>query len=267
LNCERFEALLTDYLEGTLPKEDKAAMDQHMEECAASAKSLSDMRMLLQDLTGMDDSAQVPAEWSQSWRQVIRTEERTNMLKQSETPRRKPWRAWIGAVAAVAVLAAGSMAAREWIPAAGQPQASNSSIALQKSADTSEGMPLPAPGGAADMLYAATPEASGATRNSAAYSGAQSMKEEAAPAAGETVQGVKIIRTASYTLNTMQFEKDLESVKALASAYNGWVEYAGVTGDAAQGDMRYANLTLRIPTDSLDSFESGVNHRPYHGQQ
>lgn len=258
MNCERFEALLTDYLEGTLPKEDKAAMDQHMEECAACAKSLSDMRMLLQDLTGMDDSAQVPAEWSQSWRQVIRTEERTNMLKQSETPRRKPWRAWIGAVAAVAVLAAGSMAAREWIPAAGQPQASNSSIALQKSADTSEGMPLPAPGGAADMLYAATPEASGATRNSAAYSGAQSMKEEAAPAAGETVQGVKIIRTASYTLNTMQFEKDLESVKALASAYNGWVEYAGVTGDAAQGDMRYANLTLRIPTDSLDSFESGV---------
>jgi anti-sigma factor RsiW len=258
LNCERFEALLTDYLEGTLPKEDKAAMDQHMEECAACAKSLSDMRMLLQDLTGMDDSAQVPAEWSQSWRQVIRTEERTNMLKQSETPRRKPWRAWIGAVAAVAVLSAGSMAAREWIPAAGQPQASNSSIALQKSADTSEGMPLPAPGGAADMLYAATPEASGATRNSAAYSGAQSMKEEAAPAAGETVQGVKIIRTASYTLNTMQFEQDLEAVKALAAKYNGWVEYAGVSGDKSQGDMRFANLTLRIPTDSLDSFESGV---------
>lgn len=75
MNCERFEALLTDYLEGTLIQEDKAAMDQHMEECAACAQSLADMRMLLQDLTSMDDSVQVPTEWSQSWRQAIRTEQ------------------------------------------------------------------------------------------------------------------------------------------------------------------------------------------------
>ncbi len=258
MNCERFEALLTDYLEGTLTQEDKAAMDQHMEECAACAQSLSDMRMLLQDLGSIDDSVQVPTEWSQSWRQAIRTEERTNMLKQSETPRRKPWRAWVSAVAAVAVLAAGSMAAREWIPAASAPQSENSSIALQKAADNSASMPAPNPDGAADMLYAATPEAGGTARNSVAYSETQSMKEEAAPATGETVQGVKIIRTASYTLNTMQFEQDLDAVKALASKYNGWVEYAGVSGDKSQGDMRFANLTLRIPTQSLDNFEGGV---------
>ncbi len=261
MNCERFEALLTDYLEGTLTQEDKAAMDQHMEECAACAQSLADMRMLLQDLTSMDDSVQVPTEWSQSWRQAIRTEERTNMLKQSETPRRKPWRSWVSAAAAVAVLAAGSMAAREWIPATSRTQ-SESSIALQKTADSGENMQVPAPNPnpneTADMLYTATPEAGGAARNGVAYSASQSMKDEAAPAAGETVQGVKIIRTASYTLNTMQFEHDLEAVKALSAKYNGWVEYAGISGDKAHGDMRFANLTLRIPTQSLDSFESGV---------
>jgi hypothetical protein len=180
------------------------------------------------------------------------------MLKQSETPKKKTWRAWVSAVAAVAVLAAGSMAAREWVPATGRPQTIISSAALQKSADTSEEMPVPAPNEAADMLYSATPEADDAARNSTAYSGVQAMKDEAAPAAGETVQGVKIIRTASYTLNTMQFENDLEAVKALASALNGWVEYASVSGDASQGDMRYANLTLRIPTESLDSFKGSV---------
>ena len=258
MNCERFEALLTDYLEGTLTQEDKAAMDQHMKECAACAQSLSGMRMLLQDLDSMDDSVQVPTEWSQGWRQAIRTEERTHMLKQSETHKRKPWRTWVSAAAAVAVLAAGSMAAREWIPAASRPNGNESSIALQKAADNSAGMPEPAPGGTADMLYAATPESDNTARNSVAYSGTQAMKDEAAPAAGETLQGVKIIRTASYTLNTMQFEQDLEAVKALAVKYNGWVEYAGVSGDKTQGDMRFANLTLRIPTQSLDSFQGGV---------
>jgi hypothetical protein len=258
LNCERFEALLTDYLEGTLTKEDKAAMDQHMEECAACAQSLADMRMLLQDLGSLDDSMQVPTEWSQSWRQAIRTEERTNMLKQSETRKKNPWRAWVCAAAAVVVLAAGSMAAREWVPASNRQQASENSVAMQKTADSGEEMPVPAPGGTADMLYAATPEVGGAARNSLMYSENQSMKEEAAPAAGVAVQGVKIIRTASYTLATMQFERDLEAVKALATTYSGWVEYASVSGDAAKGDMRYANLTLRIPTQSLDSFRGGV---------
>jgi hypothetical protein len=258
LNCERFEALLTDYLEGTLTKEDKAAMDQHMEECAACAQSLADMRMLLQDLTSMDDSVQVPTEWSQSWRQAIRTEERTHMQKQSETPRRKPWRTWVSAAAAVVVLAAGSMAAREWVPATSRQQATENSIAMQKTAGSDAGMPVPAPNETANMLYDAMPQENGAARNSLMYTENQSMKEAAAPAAGNAVQGVKIIRTASYTLATMQFEQDLEAVKALAATFDGWVEYASVSGDATKGDMRNANLTLRIPTQSLDSFRGGV---------
>lgn len=258
MNCERFKALLTDYLEGTLQKEDKAAMDQHMNECAACQKSLDEMRMLLQDLNSMDDSVQVPTEWSQSWRQAIRNEERTHMLKQSETQKRRPWRTWVSTAAAVVILAVGSMAARDWIPATGRLQPEENSIAMQKMADYDSGMPVPAPNESADMLYAAAPDTGSAARGSIAYTENQSMEKEAAPTAGETVQGIKIIRTASFTLATMQFEKDLEAVKALVSSYNGWVEYAGVTGDATQGEMRYANLTLRIPTEILDSFNSGI---------
>ncbi len=267
MNCERFEALLTDYLEGTLKEEDKAAMDQHMKECAACLQSLEDMRTLLQDLTSMDDSVQVPTEWSQSWRQAIRTEERTHMLKQSEVQRRKPWRAWVSAAAAVVVLAAGSMAVREWVPVTSQSQPEENSIAMQKAADYSDdmgtadnnsGMPVPAPYEGGEIYYAAAPDAGGAARSGLSYSQTQSMKTEAAPAAGETVQGIKIIRTASFTLATMQFEQDLEAVKALANSYHGWVEYASVSGDKTHGEMRYATLTLRIPTESLDVFKGGV---------
>ena len=256
MNCERFEALLTDYLEGTLNKEDMAAMDQHTKECAACQKSLEDMRLLLQDLNSMDDSAQVPAEWSQSWREAIRTEERTHMLKQTETRRRNPWRAWASAAAAVVVLAAGTMAVREWVPKTSSEQPATNEIAMQKSMDNGADWAAPPP--QADMLYAAMPQEDSAERGGLTFTENQSTKAEAESAAGETVQGVKIIRTASYTLNTMQFEQDLNAVKALANTHNGWVEYAGVSGDKTQGQMRFANLTLRIPTDSLNVFKDGV---------
>ena len=266
MNCERFEALLTDYLEGTLKEEDRAAMDQHMLECPACLKSLEDMRMLLQDLAGMDDSVQVPTEWSQSWRQAIRTEERTHMLKQSETQGRKPWRAWVSAAAAVVVLAAGSMAAREWVPVTGGSRPEENSVAPQRAANydydmgsMDNGYTMAAPPPAADMYYAEAPEAGSAAKSSLNYSQTQSLENEASPAAGEAVQGAKIIRTASYSLNTMQFEQDLEAVKALTNSYNGWVEYVSVSGDKAQGEMRYANLTLRVPTESLVSFKGGVS--------
>lgn len=264
MNCERFEALLTDYLEGTLTKEDRAAMDQHMEECATCQKSLSDMRMLLQDLCSMDDSAQVPAEWSQSWRQAIRTEERTYMLKQSETQKGKPWRTWVSAAAAVVVLAAGSIAVREWVPATGQPQADGNSVTIensaimQKSMDYAYDMAESAPQASDMYLAAIPPDAGGTARSSLKYSESQSMEQEAAPTAGETAQGVKIIRTANFTLNTMQFEQDLEALKTLADSYRGWVEYASVSGDKTRGEMRYANLTLRIPTESLENFKGGI---------
>ncbi len=255
MNCERFEALLTDYLEGTLEKEDTAAMDLHMKECAACAQSLADMRMLLQDISSMDDSVQVPTEWSQSWRQAIRDEERVHMLKQTETQKRRPLRAWISAAAAIVVLAAGSMAARDFIPATSIDLAENNRVAMQKSADYGYDMIPPAP--EADMYFAAMPEES-AARGSLTYSEPESMQSEVQTLADEAVQGIKIIRTASFSLATMQFEQDLEALKALTASFNGWVEYASVTGDKTQGDMRYANLTLRIPTESLDTFKGGI---------
>ncbi len=257
MNCERFEALLTGYLEGTLETEDKAAMDQHIKECAACQKSEKDMRMLLEDLDSMDSSVKVPAEWSQSWRQAIRDEERTHMLKQSEAHKKRPLRTWVSAAAAVVLLTAGSMAARDWVPASGRTQPEENGIAMQKMADYDTGMPMPAPKEDAGMYYATEQESGGAARSSlTGYAG--DMGNGATPAAGETVKGVKIIRTASYSLATMQFEQDLEALKALAASYNGWMEYASVSGDATQGDMRYASLTLRIPTESLDSFKGGV---------
>jgi hypothetical protein len=258
LNCERFEALLPDYLEGTLTQDLAAEMAEHAKTCEACAKAEEDMRLILTDLAAMDASVQVPAEWSQRWRQAVRDEEKTQMLKQEETHRRKPisWRARVSAAAAVLVLVAGSLTVRELIPRTAQEPGADYSQTLQKSEyDTYQAQPKLYAGGDAGSLPAPMPEAAA---DESAVSSLKSADTTAAPATGSTVNGVKVIRTASYSLATMQFEQDLNAIKALAASYQGWVEYAGVSGDLTRGDMRYANLTLRIPTESLEDFRTGV---------
>ncbi len=258
MNCERFEALLMDYLEGTLTKEDSAAMDQHISECADCRQSLEDMRLLLQDLTSMDSTAQVPADWKASWREAVYREEKEQM-QQTEVRRKSPWRTWVSAAAAIIVLVSGSIAARDWVPGTESPE-NNTNQATKMSAqspaayDTGE-----YENQSADMYMATMPEAGGGMeRSSLMADTALSKTASSEPASTQNNQGVKIIRTASYSLNTMRFDQDLEGLKALAASFNGWVEYVDVTGDTTLGETRYANLTLRIPTESLDSFKSGV---------
>ncbi len=258
MNCERFEALLTDYLEGTLTSELAAEMAEHAKTCEACAKAEEDMRLILTDLAAMDTSVQVPTEWSQRWRQAVRDEEKTQMLKQEETRRRKPtsWRAWVSAAAAVLVLVAGSLTVRELIPQTMQEPSADYSQALQKAGyDTFQEQPKMYADSNAGALPVPMPEMAA---DESAVSSLKSADTAAAPAAGSTVNGVKVIRTASYSLATMQFEQDLSAIKALAATYQGWVEYAGVSGDQTRGDTRYANLTLRIPTESLNDFRTGV---------
>ena len=267
MNCERFEALLTDFLEGTLTKEDQAEMEQHMESCPACAQTARDMRMLLQDLDQMDDSVQVPTEWSHSWRQAIREEEKMNTQQETKVRKagRPTWRVWASTAAAAVFLIAGTLTTKNLIPATQKDQQATNSTMMAKSSDVSYNadyaLTQSETGGAA-LDRAAAPQAvpSADESQSSLYmaGAANSTGTPGTGAAGETLQGVKIIRTASYTLGTMQFEKDLEALKALTASYQGWVEYVSVSGDASQGDKRYAYLTLRIPSQSLDAFKGGV---------
>lgn len=258
MNCERFEALLDGYVMGTLSEQDAQAMARHAKECESCARKLEDTRLLLQDLDSLDSAAQVPAAWMEGWREAIRREEKTNMQKQTEpVQKRRPWRAWLSAAAAVVVLTAGSLAARDWIPKTDGGQSAENGTVMMKAAGYAADM---ASGTADGLTWSAahTPEAeTPALRSSVTYTAKESAAGDEA-AADQTANGVKIIRTASYTLATMAFEQDLDALKTLAASYGGWVEYASVSGDAIKGDLRYASLTLRIPTESLNTFQSGI---------
>ena len=68
----------------------------------------------------------------------------------------------------------------------------------------------------------------------------------------------KIIRSASFTLRTAAYDADLETVQNLTEQLGGRIEYLSANGDAASGQTRIANLTLRIPAQRLDEFLTGA---------
>ena len=82
-----------------------------------------------------------------------------------------------------------------------------------------------------------------------------------APAAGtaEAAQAAtekKIIRTATLTLYTQDFDLSLTNLRALCEADGGWIESSSESTNTRTG-LRSASLTLRIPQEALDGYLAG----------
>ena len=60
LACREFVELVTDYLEGVLPEDERARMDAHLAECDGCAGYLEDMRRLVGTLHASRDPAPDP---------------------------------------------------------------------------------------------------------------------------------------------------------------------------------------------------------------
>jgi len=81
---------------------------------------------------------------------------------------------------------------------------------------------------------------------------ASAKNTNAAPAWQEK----KIIRTASMTIVTMDWERSYELLRTLCTDMGGWI--ASASESAASSGLRTAYMTLRVPSDKLDALlESG----------
>lgn len=75
-----------------------------------------------------------------------------------------------------------------------------------------------------------------------------------APAEGS---GRKLIRNISINAETMEFDKLLETITAQTSQAGGYIESSNISGSSYAGSynrLRYAYLTLRIPSGKTDAF-------------
>lgn len=206
---------------------------------------------LEQALCRLYQSEEPPAGFETGWRAAVRREE--SMMRMAEKSTRRPlWRAIVPACAAL-VLVVGSL----W---AGTLDLEGSAPS-EKSAATGAGYA----DSASTTSYSASNAMMARSADTAVYdlyvaeeSGASTGGTSAADAGTEASAGQKLVRTASLTLRTTAFEADLESVQALLDSLGGYVENLYQYGDVASGDTRTASLSVRVPSENLDAFLSGV---------
>ncbi len=67
----------------------------------------------------------------------------------------------------------------------------------------------------------------------------------------------KIIRTASMTIVTQDFESAMSALTASCEGQGGWIEHSSESTNSRTG-LRTAYLTLRVPQELLDTYLSGT---------
>lgn len=92
--------------------------------------------------------------------------------------------------------------------------------------------------------------------------GGESKPENAPSASGDiyTNDGNKIIRTASMTIQTTEFDASTAALKALTEKYGGYFESAEVSGGGYydQYASRSGHYVVRIPKENFVSFRDGT---------
>ena len=209
-------------------------------------------------------SAPVPSSFEEKWRSAIQREENQTMSqfdgnreqKQKKAARmgRKWWKAALPAAAAL-VLVAGSC----WVGAQ-QPEygASDRSFSAQPRLYTSAS---DYDGGyqneAAAYDLVGSSDESGYAKKSVSMASGSSADTSALEPTAETSR--KLIRTASLTIRTAQYDADLEALTQLISSVGGYIESTYQSGDLESGSARSNSMTLRIPSDKLDEFLNGLD--------
>lgn len=252
MNCERYRALLSCVLDGEGSAEDREALRQHEAVCPDCARLRAEWESLQNGLDSLCAAVPpLPEECHQRW--VSRVEEEAEAM--NDKKERKPfWRAqWTRALsiaAALVFVVGGTLLTRDsLLQTAKSPQLTTMSV--RDTPVETESRDNGAAAGGGYVGYAMQSSMSRAVANDAAAMPKTVEMEEA----GE--QESKIIRTASLTLATQEYDAALESLRALCKEMNGYESWSSESTSSATG-LRSASLTLRIPSESLDAFLQGT---------
>lgn len=254
MDCKEFSNLLDACVDGTLSDAEAERMRAHAGECASCA----DLLAMRQDLRRMDEELQVPDDFSSSWRSRI--EEEARMENNGNNKKKVNWKAWIAVAAALVFVVGGTLINRDSFPRA----ASRTQGSAAAAKDRDYGAPA---GGMLGAYRAAESSAANFAfadmdmeEPMAAYEDMAVPAPEAAEyeADDSAKRQEKIIRTASFTIKTTEYDQDLKQLLDLTESLGGRTELFSSSGDQKSGQTRSASLTLRIPAQRLDEFLQGA---------
>ncbi len=186
----------------------------------------------------------MPEDLHAAWMQKVEDDMQT---PEQRAPRYRQWTRFLSVAAALVFVVGGTLLTRDDLAGLGQekaaPQAVNAKgsrsavvyedMAEEESAADYGSYDMVAATGAAPML-------------------AKMTAENGAPAAE-----AKIIRTASVTIATPDYDTSLTTLKDRCVALGGWISWAKES-IANNTGLRSANLTLRVPQTALDEYLTGA---------
>ena len=246
MDCKEFSNLLDAYMDGALPDADARRMRGHAAECEACRAMLS----LRKDCRLLDEEIQVPDSFSSAWRQTVREEK--NMEEKSK--KAVNWKTWVSVAAALIFVVGGTLASRDDLPSRKITGNSTASYAA-KTAEEPAAYRTMAGGALSNVAYDRGAMEYPMMEDSAIDETAEYEYDAGTNAA---VKAEKIIRSASFTVKTADYDADLQRMRDLTAEMGGRVEYLSSSGDASAGQTRSASLTLRIPSARLDEVLSGA---------
>lgn len=208
---------------------------------------------LLEELSDLaQDVPPMPEDVHAGWMKLV---EEDAMMPKDNSTEKKTFRIprsvtrFLSAAAALVFLVGGTLASRDVLSPKGD--SPRTETAAYKAAGD-YGSSMARSTGNANALY------STASMESAMMA---DMDYEVAeePAAGETAQSnaQKIIRTASMTLSTTEFDAAAASLRELCAANGGWVSYSSQS--TGYNGLRSAWFTLRVPAEHFDAFLAGAD--------
>lgn len=258
MNCEVYRTMLDRALDRLATEEELESMRLHEQTCPECAELRSRMEALQLDLASLaEDVPPMPEDFHSSWTALV--EEEAMEEKKPNHFRRQLTRFLSVAAAAVFVIGGTALTRDDLAPRR---------QTTYKSAQTEYASFNPVDTSSNDSLS----WASGSTRSSSASMNSMAMNSmamasydnvveemaemayDAAEApAEEAAAPAKIIRTASLTIATRDYETSLNQLKDSCKAMGGWISYAS---ENTSSGLRRASLTLRIPSAKLDEYLS-----------
>ncbi len=176
---------------------------------------------------------------------------------QKNENRKFNWKAWAAVAAVLIFVLGGTLLTRDDLPArrTGKSSESTASDAGAYKTYAASGIA----GGAANSYDSVAYDADMAVDEEMAFPTEMNEAASSGRRADESAaREEKIIRSASFTLKTVAYDADLESLQQLTASVGGRVEYLSSSGDQKSGQLRRASLTLRIPSSRLDEFLAGA---------
>ncbi|WP_366924526.1 DUF4349 domain-containing protein [Metallumcola ferriviriculae] len=259
--CEKFQEMLSAYLDQALNPADVELLEAHLEECEQCRQELADLKDTVTMLRSMAE-IEPPAEFKQQLRERLQAEKQQVKNQSPSLMRRvirSPWLP-LSAAAALFFVFIGVFGISFWL----QPMGRSADTAKQEQSVAPEMGFDEQNKSAAPMEYADDAEFDqpeiardqGQLESQdmkIAGSAAGIAKEEALPpAAVKYEQRVerKVVRRASFTLEVKDVPGAEQSLRQSVEKFGGYVESANMQKQTE--DRYFANLTLRVPQDSFN---------------